>query len=217
MSVSVPCPLCDNQTSHSEPYATDKRRTYYQCPRCQLVFVSPDQLPSADQEIAEYALHNNVMEDEGYARFLTRLAAPLSAVLTPGQQGLDFGCGPAPLLAKIMQDKGFEMQIYDPFFAKNDTALATQYDFITCSEAIEHFHTPHKELTLLASLLLPQGWLGIMTKRVLSKARFAQWHYKNDPTHVSFFSEATFQYWADTHGFHLTFPSADVVLMQKTG
>ncbi len=64
-------------------------------------------------------------------------------------------------------------------------------------------------------LLKPGGWLGIMTKRVLDVQRFANWHYKNDPTHVSFFSVETFSWLAKTHNLNVIFPANDIVLMQK--
>jgi len=54
-----------------------------------------------------------------------------------------------------------------------------------------------------------------MTKRVLDKARFENWHYKNDITHVSFFSEATFRFLGQRDGLDVAFPADDVVLLKK--
>ena len=62
--------------------------------------------------------------------------------------GLDFGCGPGPALANMMQSDGYEMEIYDPFFFPNKDALSKKYDFITCTETAEHFFNPHDELNL---------------------------------------------------------------------
>ena len=45
--------------------------------------------------------------------------------------GLDFGCGPGPALADMMQSEGNEMEIYDPFCFPNQDALSKTYDFIT--------------------------------------------------------------------------------------
>lgn len=214
MKVHFPsCPLC--QHTDVRLYHQDRKRNYYQCGRCELVFVSPESFLSADQEHAEYFLHENSFNDQGYQQFLSRLSSPLVAALSPGLGGLDFGCGPAPVLADILASEGMNMAIYDPLFFPDRAALSKQYDFITCTEAIEHFHKPDEELRLLVNLLKPEGLLAVMTKRVINQQRFTSWHYKNDPTHVCFFSEATFHYIARTCGLTVSFPAADVVFMQK--
>ncbi|RDV24770.1 class I SAM-dependent methyltransferase [Alteromonas aestuariivivens] len=214
MPLPLSCPLgCAN--SECTPYAQDKRRHYAQCPACKLVFVYPDYLPSAEQERLEYELHENHSDDPGYRKFLMRLAMPLLNNLRPASRGLDFGCGPTPLLARIFEEDGHSMAIYDPFFFPDDAVLNGPYDFITCTEAIEHFHHPARELARLDRLLSNGGWLAIMTKRVISQDRFQQWHYKNDPTHVCFFSDETFLNIGQQFGYEVHFVENDVVLMQK--
>ena len=212
-SYPSPCPLCHNAAVSL--YHQDKKRDYYQCSQCELVFVLPESFLSADQEHAEYLLHENGFDDQGYRQFLSRLTSPLKTRLSPGLSGLDFGCGPAPVLASMLKSEGMSMAVYDPLFYPDQAVLDSRYDFITCTEAIEHFHNPGKEIRLLCKLLKPEGLLAIMTKRVINRKRFASWHYKNDPTHVSFFSEATFHFIAKTYGFTVSFPAADVVFMQK--
>lgn len=186
-----------------------------QCQTCFLVYVAPAFLPSQSDELNEYQLHQNSFDDEGYVAFLNRIVAPLTAHIQPGAHGLDFGCGPSPVLASLLKSAGMTMRVFDPFFANHASSLQQQYDFVTCTEAIEHFHAPGKEFSLLVSLLKPKGWLGIMTKRVISRERFATWHYKNDPTHVCFFSDATFHYLANVYHLSVDFISSDIVLMQK--
>ena len=67
----------------------------------------------------------------------------------------------------------------------------------------------------LTSLLNPQGLLAIMTKRVINPERFANWHYKNDPTHIIFFSENTFQWIANKHVMEFEIIDKDVVFLTK--
>ncbi|GGW96308.1 class I SAM-dependent methyltransferase [Alteromonas halophila] len=179
------------------------------------MFVPPAYLPTESQELDEYNLHQNSEHDAGYCQFLNKIADPLLQHITPGQYGLDFGCGPAPVLATILEKAGMHMRVYDPLFYPDSEVLTGQYDFITCTEAIEHFHHPADELAVLNKLLAPGGWLAIMTKRVISRTRFASWHYKNDLTHVCFFSEASFEYIGRKFGFSVSFPGTDTVLMQK--
>lgn len=208
------CPLCESPNANTL-YHRDNKREYYQCPRCQLVFVGRQFLPTKTKEKAEYDLHQNSLQDEGYVRFLDKLLKPLSRYFKPNIDILDFGCGPGPVLAELMAQQGMHVKLYDPFFANHPEHLTLSYDIITCTEAIEHFHTPRIEWQCWLKALKQNGVLGIMTKRVIDKTRFASWHYKNDPTHVSFFSEATFRYLAHRDGFSVEFPTNDVVLMKK--
>ncbi len=207
------CPLCQ----HPDPghYHQDKRRHYFQCQRCHLVFADPAALLPAHAEKDQYDKHNNDPTDSGYRRFLSRVAEPLQARLSAGAEGLDFGCGPGPTLSLMMSEAGYPTAVYDPYFSPDRTPLRRQYDFITCTEAIEHFYRPAREWQLLLTLLKPGGWLGLMTKLVRGPQAFAQWHYKNDPTHVSFFSQATFEFLAERDGLRLEFIGADVILLQK--
>jgi len=211
--VSQTCPLC--QLAPGEPFAQDAKRHYLQCPICRLVFVPADYFLTPEAEKKVYDQHQNSPDDLGYRRFLSRLFTPLSQRLPPNSHGLDFGSGPGPTLSVMFQEIGHSMAIYDPFYAPDPTPLSQMYDFVTATEVVEHLHTPHQELDLLWSRLQPGGTLGIMTKRVLNAEAFPQWHYKNDPTHVSFFSAETFEWLAQHWGADLTFIGKDVVLFAK--
>lgn len=184
--------------------------------QCYLVFADRTTLLTAEQEKAQYDLHQNQLDDPGYRQFLSRLALPLLSSLTPEQNtGLDFGCGPGPLLAKMLREAGKQMQVWDPFYAPEPKALQQKYHFVSCTEAIEHFINPAKEWSLWLDLLLPEGMLALMTKRYKDQSSFSNWHYKNDPTHISFFHQRTFEYLAERDQLHLEFPADDVVLFKK--
>lgn len=213
MNARMRCPLCDG--SEIMPYHRDQRRPYQRCERCALVFVAPANHLSPEAERAEYDLHENVVEDPGYRRFLSRLAQPLTTRLQPGASGLDFGCGPGPALAAMLEEAGFTMRLYDQFYATDEQALSGQYDFICATEVVEHLRQPGAELARLWSLLAPGGWLGIMTKLVQDPVAFAHWHYKNDPTHICFYSRDTWQWWAQQCGASLEIIGADVILLGR--
>lgn len=210
------CPLCKN--THITIFSQDQQRSYLQCQNCQLVFVARQYLLSAEQERQHYLLHNNDLQDAGYRQFLNQLAAPLLTALgTTPKQGLDFGCGPGPLLANMLTEAGHQMQVWDPFFANTPAVLQQQYDFISCTEAIEHFVNPATEWQLWLSLLKPTGVLAIMTKCYPAATAFNNWYYKRDPTHISFFSQDTFQWLAQQYNLQLAFPTNDVVIFRKAG
>lgn len=207
------CPLCGGLENDS--FHRDRRREYDRCRTCRLVFVPPRYYLSRQEEKAEYDRHQNRPDDPGYRQFLSRLFLPLQERLRPGSQGLDFGSGPGPTLSVILTEAGHKVALYDPFYAHDPTVLTHRYDFITASEVVEHLHHPGPQLDHLYRLLRPCGLLGIMTKRVLDRAKFADWHYKNDPTHVCFFSEATFVWLAERWNAHLDIVAPDVVLIRK--
>lgn len=211
MSEAMHCPLCDGL--ETGPFHEDRRRPYLRCRVCALVFVPPAYYLARDAERAEYDLHRNRVDDSGYRTFLSRLALPLAARLAPGASGLDFGCGPAPALACMLREAGYSVALYDSFYLPDTGALRDSYDFICATEVVEHLHRPGVELARLWTLLKPGGWLGLMTKLVLDRSAFAGWHYKNDPTHVCFFSERTWQWWAQQQGASLQIIGADVILL----
>lgn len=207
------CPLCAGNRIY--PYYKDERRPYLRCDACNLVFVPTEWHLDRDQEKAQYDLHENAPTDFRYRQFLSRLACPLMERLPPGARGLDFGCGPGPTLSLMLGEAGFEVAIYDSFYAPDEGALAVHYDFITATEVVEHLRLPGLELDRLWSLLVPGGWLGIMTKLVRDSAAFASWHYKNDPTHICFYSADTWCWWAEQRGANLELLGADVILLQR--
>ncbi len=207
------CPLCAGATVHR--YCRDRERSFFRCGDCGLVFVPSSQFLSPEDEKKRYDLHRNSPEDEGYRSFLLRIFIPVHACLAPGSAGLDFGCGPEPLLARMFREAGHSMTTYDRFYDANPAALEGRYDFITATEVLEHLREPGRELTRLWSCLRPGGVLGIMTRPVPGKDEFPLWHYKNDPTHVCFFSPPAFQWLADRWGAGLGFPESDIVLFRK--
>lgn len=209
------CPLCEN-TGYSEFFHNDRKRDFFRCSFCNLTYVPPSQLLSSEAEKAEYDKHRNSPADSGYREFLSRLFVPLQERLDPGSHGLDFGSGPGPTLSVMFEEAGHQMSLFDPFYAPDAHTLQKQYDFITASEVVEHLHNPAAQLALLWSILKPGGWLGIMTKLALDKSAFSGWHYKNDPTHVCFFSMETMEWLAGKWQTEVQIFGKDVLLFQKS-
>jgi len=129
--------------------------------------------------------------------------------------GLDFGSGPGPVLALMFQEAGYDISIYDIYYAPDRETLRRKYDFITCTEVIEHVKTPNLVITQLLTMLKPNAWLGIMTKLVINQAVFQHWHYKNDPTHICFFAKETFLWLADKFNLELELIGKDVIMMRS--
>ena len=107
------------------------------------------------------------------------------------------------------------MALYDIYYANDPLVLQTQYDFITSTEVVEHLANPRHELDSLWALIRPGGYLGLMTKLVKDQQSFSTWHYKNDLTHICFFSVATFKYLAEAWGADIEFIGSDVIILYK--
>ncbi|MDN6318471.1 MAG: class I SAM-dependent methyltransferase [Marinobacter sp.] len=171
--------------------------------------------PAPDDERAIYDLHNNDSADPGYRAFLGKLVLPMLDRIRPGALGLDFGCGPGPALAEMLRDAGMGMVVYDPLYHPEPSALERQYDFITCTEVVEHLHQPAEVFRQLDGLLKPGGWLGVMTCFQTRDDRFDHWHYRRDPTHVVFYREVTLAVIARRFDWTMVVPGKDVAIFQK--
>ncbi|MDD5773338.1 MAG: class I SAM-dependent methyltransferase [bacterium] len=193
----------------------DKRREYLKCLSCDLVFVPPDQHLTPEEELKRYSLHQNNPEDEGYNKFLKRMFNPLNTLIPSGSYGLDFGSGPNPVLSRMFIERGHKMEIYDPFYAKDRSVFNKKYDFITATEVVEHLFDPQKELDLLWSCLKPGGSLGIMTRLLSNEDVFTNWYYKEDSSHIAFFSKKSFIWLEKRWNSTPNFIGDDIIIFRK--
>ena len=207
------CNICRSNAVSS--FETLDRKKYWSCNFCGGKHLDKSYFIDAAEEELRYLEHNNDIQDKEYRAFLSKLSDPLKEKLSLGAHGLDFGCGTGPALADILTQEGFKVYLYDPFFYPNKNVLSKQYDFITCTETAEHFHDPFKEFNTLNDLLKPGGWLGVMTSFLTSDEMFENWHYRRDPTHVTFYCENTFEVIASQRSWKCEIKSKDVVLLQK--
>ncbi|MBU2531886.1 MAG: class I SAM-dependent methyltransferase [Alphaproteobacteria bacterium] len=190
-------------------------RLYWRCGTCALTYLDPGQRLLPEDEFNHYLSHENDVDDPGYRRFLSRLSAPLLQRLPPGSRGIDYGCGPGPALAHMLREAGHHVALYDPFFVPDKAVLRVTYDFITCTEVAEHFHEPANEFARFDAMLRPGGLLGLMTSFQTDDTRFATWHYRRDPSHVSFYKRDTLAFMADRMGWRFESPAKDIALMWK--
>ncbi len=156
---------------------------------------------SAEAEKNRYLEHNNNPADSGYRQFVSPIVDKVKSCFNPGHKGLDFGAGTGQVVAKMLQENGYSVAIYDPFFCDCPERLALKYDYVICCEVIEHFCFPGKEFLLLKKLLNPGGMVLCMTDLYSEKIDFPKWYYKNDPTHVFFYHRATLQWIKKHYGF----------------
>ena len=206
------CPICSSKKVAN--YFNGQGRSYLLCKECDLVFVPQNELPSIEVEKRKYDQHQNSPQDSGYRAFLSKLFLPMQKFIKPKSYGLDFGSGPGPTLSKMFEENGYKMDIYDIFYAPNDEVFRKKYDFITSTEVIEHLHKPREELIRLASMLNKDGALGLMTAFRPTKEQFSSWYYKNDLTHVRFFTPKTFEYIAEMLNMQIVYIDDGVVIFK---
>jgi hypothetical protein len=65
-------------------------------------------------------------------------------------------------------------------------------------------------------ILQKGGILAIMTEIVSPQLDFTNWYYKNDPSHVCFYSEKTFIYLANLLGLEIVTLSERVIILRKS-
>ena len=184
------CIVCKN--SNTEVFGHFDNKKYWKCGICKAIYLDKRNYLNSKEEYAHYLTHNNDIEDERYKLFLSKLMNPLIKELKENSTGLDYGCGPGPALAKMLEEIGHKIYVYDPFFFPIHENLSKKYDFICCTETIEHFHDPYKEFHNFNELIINKGVIGLMTNFYTDDNLFEDWYYRKDPTHVVFYCEETF-------------------------
>lgn len=207
------CPLC--LTDKPEHWHRRLGRDYWCCRNCSLVFVPRGQHLDEAAEKQVYDQHDNRPDDPRYRRFLQGAHDVVVQRLSPSAQGLDFGCGPGPALAAMLNDSGYPTTLYDRYYYPDTAALAQRYDFITLTEVIEHLAEPGQVLESLWTALSPGGLMVIQTQRVKDQQAFRQWRYLHDPTHIGFYSIATFDWLAQSMNARVDYPGRDLAVLTR--
>lgn len=198
MHEKEPCSLCNTL---SPIIHINEERYYLKCPNCSGIFMSKQFLPVDSIELDRYSTHNNDVNDPRYRKFVSPITNDILKDFNQNHIGLDFGSGTGPVITVVLKEQGYNITTFDPYFDNRPEVLTATYDYIASCEVVEHFHNPKLEFQKLKSLLKPTGKLYIMTDLYREEINFQDWYYKNDPTHVFFYQEATFEWIKNTFGF----------------
>ncbi len=181
------CRLCGEKTNH---FFGDE---FFQCENCKAISRKLTSLPDAETEKKRYDQHQNT-PDDGYEKFISPLLNYVLKNISTKKNGLDFGSGPNSILANILANKKYTLYKFDPFYEKDSSILNNTFDFIIACEVIEHFHYPQNEFKKLKEKLNKKGEILIMTHLYDFAINFENWYYKNDFTHVFFYTLETFEW-----------------------
>lgn len=194
-SITQTCPLCHEA---AKPFSSDN---YFLCPECGGLFLDRHLYVDTETEKARYETHNNDVDDPRYRKFVSPITLAVLDKHTADDTGLDYGAGTGPVISVVLQERGYRIKQYDPFFHPYPDLLKSRYDYIACCEVIEHFHQPDDEFERLKSLLKKGGNLFCMTDLYYPEKDFENWYYKSDPTHVFFYQQRTFEWIKKRYGF----------------
>ena len=189
------CPLCKHQ---GNPFYGVE---FFTCSNCFGIFKNRGNYLDEKDEIKRYKTHNNDVNDIHYQNFVSPITNYVLSNFKPNQIGLDFGSGTGPVVSKILQDEGYNIHQFDPFFSNKVELLNETYDYIICCEVVEHFHKPDVEFGKLKEMLNFNGALICMTNLYDEHINFKGWNYKNDPTHVFIYRQETIKFIADNFRF----------------
>lgn len=203
------CTLCNRDLRDLH---TDR---YYHCDYCGAYNMDSQYRFTEDQEKAHYQCHNNDINDIGYQQFTAPVTNAILAHCTSDMLGLDYGCGKGPVITKQLQNEGYHVDLYDPYFYPDTAYLTKQYDYIFSCEVFEHFYSPANELTKLTNLLKPGGLLVIKTHLFVDQTPFEQWYYIKDETHVFIYTFQTIQYIAKQFSYTIEKLEERLVILRK--
>lgn len=200
------CKICGNGTRGIIHEKTGRR--YHHCPACTFISLDESFLLTEEEEKKRYDAHENSVEDPSYVEYFRHfIDAGVKGNSRPGGRGLDFGSGPNPVLATVLErEYGFSMDIYDPFYAPEKPFLGKKYDLVTCTEVVEHLREPMEYFRLFERLLEDDGLLAIMTSfHPEDDEAFLNWHYRRDASHISFYTLKTMERIADEVGLRIVY------------
>jgi hypothetical protein len=198
------CTLCAGKVVF---YYRFRNKDYYRCRNCHGVLLDPIFYLTPEAEKDRYDQHKNDPANPGYRKFVTPLVEQVQRKYPPAASGLDYGAGSGPVAAALLEEAGYRISLYDPYYWNDHSLLENSYEFIICCEVIEHFHQPQTEFRKLRSLLKPGGSIFCMTEMITDQLDFEVWYYKNDPTHVFFYHRDSLK-WLKTA---LEFKSLEII------
>ena len=191
------CKICGNSFL-SKIIDNKQRGIYYYCDNCDFIMLDPKLYVSPEQEKKRYLLHKNSDQDDGYVQMFE---AFIRTAILPFKNGiksaLDFGCGPEPVLAKLLNSKEIKTDFHDLHFFPEKVYLNKKYDLLTCTEVLEHLPNPVEIIDGLLNHLKKKGLFAVMTLfHPGTGKKFLDWWYRRDITHVSFYNRKTINYLA---------------------
>ena len=183
------------------------RLKYYYCHKCGFISKDENSLIPPEKELEIYSRHNNSIDDPRYVAYFKRFIDEAVVLFCNGKRGLDYGSGPSPVLAMILErDYGFSMDIYDLFFSPDRIYEGKTYAMITSTEVIEHLQNPLEHFEIFKKCMGEGSVLSIMTLfHPESVEEFLNWYYMRDMSHISFYTPQTMRVIGEKTGLEVIY------------
>lgn len=208
---------------------------YIKCKNCGSYFLKKEYFLSEEQQIERYKLHNNDVNNPQYEQYFYKIFIQVKEQINKNLDFLglksffDYGSGPEPcfisLLNKLKERKEINensiINGWDPLF--NNTISDLKYDIVFCIEVIEHFERPQENLKNLVSYCNDKGFLVIKTGFLPEPSIntkecdifFSKWWYRQDSTHVSFFTKKALIDFLHIYDFIVFYENKDLLIFRK--
>ncbi len=230
------CPFCKNTKIIEEII---KNKHFFQClllgnKGCGGFFVHPDDFNAKEEQKNRYLLHTNKLgsrsENNGYRKYLEKFVTTvLHYEKKKEARGdihtlFDYGSGPSPALVLLLKEynqkfifkNDVQIKHWDPFFYPDGDFFEHGADIVFCLEVIEHFENPAEGFEGLAKACSQGGLVAIQTQLApKSFDEFRKWWYKDDFTHVNFYTLSSIQNCAKRVGLILEAEEDGVVFLRK--
>ncbi|MBI5637924.1 MAG: class I SAM-dependent methyltransferase [Nitrospinae bacterium] len=211
-----PCRVCNRA---SEVFYRDAR-TFYRCGNCSLIFTN-ETAPPPEQEKHYKSQWGNQQSEfwkeqaEAILQIIRRYHEP--------RHILDFGAGSGALTDELRK-RGLDCTPLEPMlhgFLK-DQKYFHKFDVIVGVEVIEHLPNLWDELREMEKVLAPGGimlFTTLLTEAFINApdaaARFKEWWYKDDQTHVTFFGYRSLEVLGDIAGYDVDVVVDKVIVFKK--
>jgi SAM-dependent methyltransferase len=197
-------------------------RTFHICPACALIFT--DDIPAKSIEVAHYKAQWQQPDPEFWKGQADVLLSVVEKYRRP-EHILDFGSGRGDL-ARELERRGLRTTPVEPMVHGHlkDQRYPQPFDVIFATEVIEHLADVWTELRQLERVLAPGGIIvfsTLLTNTFINRPDaaefFAGWWYKDDPTHLNFFSNRTLGKIAEMGPYDIDILGEKIFVLRKLG
>jgi hypothetical protein len=192
------CPLCD--ATGCARFFEDRRRSYYWCESCGLLFVPKAGHIAFEDEKKRYELHDNNIGNSGYVQFLEETVTVIEGLPMVDKRIIDFGSGKNRVLGELFRERGLFIDSFDPLYDIGKEFLNRKYTVLVLCEVIEHFRDLKHEARVIREMVDTNGVILLRTNICPPLENFSAWWYKEDMTHINFFTRKSIERFASEVG-----------------
>ncbi len=229
------CPFCGN--SNIIEFVNIRRFLYCSVSGeqgCGGFFVHKESFDCESKQRERYLLHSNELgprsDANGYRAYLNKFLETVFSYERETQGAFnikklfDYGSGPYPALVELLNEQNqkfafvddVKIKHWDPFFYPSGTFFEGGADIVFCLEVVEHFEKPQEGFDGLAKAAAKNGLIAIKTQIApQSIDEFNKWWYKEDSTHVSFYSHISIEECAKKAGLLFEAEKDKVIFLRK--